>query len=140
MITPQTVGEFVDTVSTKSNPDTPRRTATAVAGRFIEEAVELCLATGMKPADIMVHVMDSIHNQVGKAGRRVGKVIYPSEYTEEVIAANIAEEAADCSLVLKDLVYIAEINLPAEEEKKWTTFIGRKFNVSAQGTLYAIKN
>lgn len=137
VVTPSEVGGFVDKISSQAGVE--RRTTTAVAGRFIEEAVELCLATGMNPNAIMGHVMDSIHNQAGKAGRRADKVIYPSQYNEEVVASNIAEEAADCSLVLKDLVFLAGIDIDAEERKKWDKFIQRTFNVSASGTLYAIK-
>lgn len=137
-VTPAVVGTFVDSI-TIQHLDTPRRTTAAVAGRFIEEAVELCLATGMNPKDIMGHVMDSIHNQVGKAGRKAGRVIYPTYYTEEVSRANIAEEAADCAIILKDLSYVGGFNLEAAQSKKWEAFIERKFNVSETGTLYAIK-
>lgn len=138
MPTPQEIGEFVDRVSSQAH-GIPRRTPSAIAGRFIEEAVELCLATGMNPKDIMGHVMDSIHNQAGKAGRKAGRVIYPTYYTEEVTPENIAEEAADCFLVLKDLVHVAGIDVEKAQDEKWAKFITRTFYVSEQGTLYAIK-
>lgn len=145
MITPETIGGFVDSVVANRNSHFPedeqvaRRTPETVAGRFLEEAVELCLATGMNPKDIMGHVMDSIHNQAGKAGRRAGRVIYPTYYREEPTPENIAEEAADCFLVLKDLVHVAGIDIEAAQEQKWNAFTQRTFYVSEKGTLYAIK-
>jgi NTP pyrophosphatase (non-canonical NTP hydrolase) len=145
MPTPKEIGDFVDRVVANRNSHFPptesvqRRTPEAIAGRFIEEAVELCLATGMNPNDIMGHVMDSIHNQAGKAGRRAGRVIYPSHYTEEVTKENIAEEAADCFLVLKDLVHVADIDVEKAQDEKWAKFTQRSFYVSEHGTLYAVK-
>lgn len=138
MPTPNEVGTFIDSVS--RNASVERRAAPAVAGRFIEEAVELGLAAGLTPDQIMSHVMDSIHNQVGKAGRRAGRVIYPSQYKEDASLEELGEELADCSLVLKDLAYIAGIDIPAYEDMKWNAFILRRFHVSPQGTLYAIKS
>ena len=142
-ITPEEVGNFIDKVvdDVETIRGTPirRRTTSDVAGRFLEEVVELSLAAGLVPEEIMSHVMDSIHNQVGKAGRRAGRVIYPSEYAEDATQAELAEEVADCSLLLKDLSFIAGVNIPEEEERKWAAFTKRKFNVSRRGTLYAIK-
>ena len=142
-ITPEEVGNFIDKVvdDVETIRGTPirRRTTSDVAGRFLEEVVELSLAAGLVPEEIMSHVMDSIHNQVGKAGRRAGRVIYPSQYLEMASKEDIAEEAADCSLLLKDLAFVAKINIPEEEERKWANFTKRKFKVSDHGTLYAIK-
>lgn len=137
MPTPQEVGQFIDNVSSKE--DVPRRTPSAVAGRFIEEAVELCLAAGLSPVDIMGHIMDAIHNQASKAGKARGRVIYPSYYLEDYEAANVAEELADCFLVLKDLAFITETDMESAQNDKWAKFIQRDFYVSDSGTLYAIK-
>lgn len=137
MVNAVTVGQFVDSVS--DNAGVPRRTTTSVAGRFMEEAVELCLAAGLGPDQIMSHVMDSIHNQVGKAGRRAGRVIYPSQYKEDATVEELGEEMADCSLVLKDLAYLTGVDIAQEENVKWAVFSQRKFHVSPEGTLYAIK-
>jgi hypothetical protein len=137
MVNSDTIGTFVDKISSEAG--VPQRTAPAVAGRLIEEVVELCLAAGLGPDKIMSHVMDSIHNQVGKAGRRAGRVIYPSQYKEDATIEELGEEMADCSLVLKDLAYITGVNVGMEEDVKWAAFTKRKFAVSPQGTLYAIK-
>lgn len=138
MTTPQIIGEFVDRVSAQQVEAT-YRTPEAVSGRFLEEAVELCLATGMSPVKLMAHVMDAIHNQCGKAGRREGRVIYPSYYHQAPDPQEIAEEMADCRLLLKDLEYITGLDVDAAEAEKWDKFTQRRFYVSEQGTLYAIK-
>jgi len=142
-ITPEEVGNFIDCVVEHTDDfidgKIRRRKPYDVAGRLIEEVVELGLATGLSPDQIMSHVMDSIHNQVGKAGRRAGRVIYPSQYHENATRDELAEEVADCSLLLKDLSFVAGINIPDEEERKWSVFTTRRFNVSRSGTLYAIK-
>jgi NTP pyrophosphatase (non-canonical NTP hydrolase) len=141
-VTPDDVGQFVDRVA--GQVDVPRRTVTTVAGRFLEEAVELCLAAGLDPTQIMGHVMDSIHNQCAKRGRAAaaeGKypVVYPSQYGATVDMKELGEELADCSLVMKDIVFLSGINLEAEETTKWSAFTQRRFHVSEKGTLYAIK-
>ena len=142
-ITPEEVGNFIDGIVEHTDDfidgKIRRRQPRDVVGRLIEEIVELGLATALTPDQIMSHVMDSIHNQVGKAGRRAGRVIYPSQYLEMASKEDIAEEAADCSLLLKDLAFVAKINIPEEEERKWANFTKRKFKVSDHGTLYAIK-
>ena len=137
--TPHEIGEFVDRVSAQE-PNSHYRTPAAVAGRFIEEAVELCLATGVSPTEIMAHVMDAVHNQCAKAGRRAERVIYPSYYTQPYDDNEIAEEIADCNLLLKDLQYVTGLlDTDTIERTKWDKFTQRTFYVSEQGTLYAIK-
>lgn len=127
------VGEFVDSVAGKV------RTPAAVAGRLIEEVVELCLATGMDNNTIMGHVMDSVYNQTGKASRRSGMIIYPSYMPVEYDKAEATEEAADVALILKDFCHVAGVDIETAQQVKWDVFITRKFNVSDTGTLYAIK-
>jgi hypothetical protein len=146
-VTPEVVGEFIDSVAGQT--DIPRRTVTTVAGRFIEEAVELGLAAGLSPTDIMAHVMDSIHNQCVKTAKNLPAgsypVVYPSQYnTYAPLNLNtpereLAEEVADCTLVLRDLIFLSGIDLEWEVEVKWDAFTQRRFHVSEKGTLYAIK-
>lgn len=141
MTTPQTVGEFVDSISGAAG--VTRRTPQAVAGRLMEEVVELCLAAGLNPDKIMSHVMDSLHNQCVKAQRACHEpapsVVYPSRMFVRLDREELAEEMADCSLVMKDLAYLTGIDVSIAEDAKWSKFITRKFNVSPHGTLYAIK-
>lgn len=138
MPTKEVVGKFVDSIAANV-PHIQRRTPEGVSGRLLEEVVELCLATGMYPKDIMCHVMDSIHNQASKLGRRQGRVVYPSFYREEPFADSIAEEIADCGILLKDLAYVAGVDQDLVEDEKWDKFIRREFYVSDTGTLYATK-
>jgi hypothetical protein len=136
MIEPKDIGEFVDKLSDASN--TPRRTVSAVAGRFLEEAVELCLASGLDPDKIMAHVMDSIHNQCVKA--RVDKVIYPSQFKQTYDHEEFTGELADCHLLLKDLEYISKVDASAAVDVKFAKLLQKQFAVSESGTVYAIKN
>lgn len=130
-ITSNTVGTFVDSVAGTA------RTPGAVAGRLIEEVVELGLAAGMTSSAILGHVMDALHNQALKASATQGVTIFPSQLKSE--AGESPEESADVSLVLKDFCYVSKIDLQAEEAKKWAVFKTKSFRVSATGTLYATK-
>jgi hypothetical protein len=140
-VTPEEVGNFVNIVSDSVGAD--RRTPSAVAGRFIEEAVELCLAAGLRPEEVMVHVMDSIHNQCVKLSKKddFPDVVYPSRVLPAAFESieELQGEIADCSLVLKDLAFISGIDIPSVERAKWDVFVKRTFSVSPYGTLYAIK-
>lgn len=133
MPTQKEIGDFVDSIAGQI------RKPSDVAGRLLEECVELCLAAGVTNDKIMSHVMDSIYNQTGKASRRAGKIIYPSQLEVGYDREELAEEAADVALVLKDLCHITDTDVEAAQDKKWAVFITRKFNVSDAGTLYAIK-
>lgn len=131
-ITSEIVGTFVDSVAGKS------RTPASVAGRLIEEVVELGLAAGLRSADILAHVADALHNQALKASALVGKTVFPSECKAD--RRELPEECADVGLVLKDLCYVSDVSLEVEESKKWELFIGKSFRVSDKGTLYAVKS
>lgn len=125
------VGDFIDGVAGK------QRTPSAVAGRLIEEATELCLASGLSAGDILAHVTDALHNQALKATLKNGQTVFPSEVVDSLDA--LPEECADVSLVLKDLAHVANINLHQQEQIKWEKFTQKSFRVSDQGTVYAIK-
>lgn len=137
-LTPEIIGKFIDSIT--ENSGIARRTPASVAGRFIEEAVELCLAAGLDPNTIMGHVMDSIHNQCGKLGRRKNIVLYPSQHHPVPEAEEMAEELADCHLLLKDFAFISGLDYTEAERVKWAKFTRRKFNVGPNGTVYAIKS
>jgi len=126
------VGSFIDSVAGK------RRSPAAVTGRLIEEVVELGLSAGLTPGSIMEHVADALHNQSLKASAVNGKTVFPSQLTIGNID-EIAEECADVSLLLKDLCHVAKIDLPEEENNKWSKFIQKEFKVSKSGTIYAVK-
>lgn len=129
--TPEIVGGFVDSVAGKI------RTPAAVAGRLLEETVELALASGLNAGAIMGHVADALHNQALKATGAAGKTVFPSQLVQD--ASELAEECADVSIVLKDLCHVAEIDLAPVEADKWARFTQKQFRVSASGTIYAVK-
>lgn len=126
-----TVGNFIDAIAGQ------RRTPAAVAGRLIEEAVELALAAGLPAGQIMVHVADALHNESLKAGRDKKKTVFPSELTGST--GDLAEECADVSLVLKDLCHVACIDIVSAETTKWSQFTKNQFRIGQSGTLYAVK-
>lgn len=130
-ISQKNVGQFIDGVAGQ------KRTTGAVAGRLIEESTELCLAAGLSAGDILAHVTDALHNQAIKATHKTGQTVFPSETTDSL--NSLPEECADVSLVLKDLAYVANIDLHQQEQTKWEKFIKKQFRVSEQGTVYAVK-
>lgn len=130
-VTAKVVGDFIDSIAGNS------RTPGAVAGRLIEEAVELCLATGLTSGQIMEHVADALHNQALKASVNHGSTVFPSQLQPD--PGEIAEECADVGLLLKDLCHVARVDLDAEESAKHAKFILKQFRVSDKGTVYAVK-
>lgn len=74
------------------------------AGRFLEEAVELALAFGLGPGDIMGHVADALHNEARKAGR------FPSELRPQPTKNEQIIEIGDCALLLDYLRENARIS------------------------------
>jgi NTP pyrophosphatase (non-canonical NTP hydrolase) len=131
MISIQVVGEFVDSVAGKT------RTPAAVAGRLIEEVVELALSSGLSAQSIMVHVADALHNQSLKATESECRTVFPSQLKGDV--SELGEECADVGIVLKDLCHVAGVDLESAEREKWGKFIQKKFRVSPSGTIYAVK-
>jgi len=139
MVTQEDIGSFVDSIAGKV------RTPSAVAGRLLEEVVELCLAAGMKSGDIYGHVTDALHNQCLKESERTGKTIFPSQLVAKFASAEdqfkeMAEESADVGLVHKDFCHVAHINQEHEENTKHAKFIQKTFRIAENGTLYAVKS
>jgi hypothetical protein len=81
------VGTFIDCVAGKA------RTLSAVAGRLLEEFVELCLAAGLSPGKLMGHVVDALHNQALKASATGRATVFPSQIVAD--SAEIPDECAD---------------------------------------------
>jgi NTP pyrophosphatase (non-canonical NTP hydrolase) len=125
------IGSFVDGVAGHV------RTPKAVAGRLVEEVVELALASGMNAGDIMAHVADSLHNQALKSSVLANKTVFPSQVVDS--GDGRKDEAADVSLVLKDYCHVAGIDLSTAEAQKFSRFTNCVFTVTEQGTIYAIK-
>ena len=129
--TSATVGAFIDSVAGQ------RRTPAAVAGRLVEETVELALSAGLSAGQVMGHVADALHNQSLKATEVQARTVFPSQLGGD--QTELAEECADVSLVLKDLCHVAHVDLPSEEAAKWSRFTKKQFRVSPSGTIYAVK-
>lgn len=129
--TSATVGAFIDSVAGQ------RRTPAAVAGRLVEETVELALSAGLNAGQVMGHVADALHNQSLKATEAQSRTVFPSQLAGD--QTELAEECADVSLVLKDLCHVAHVDLPSEEAAKWSRFTKKRFRVSPSGTIYAVK-
>lgn len=139
-VTPQMIGMFVDSISDRAGVS--RRTPAAVAGRLLEEVVELALASGVAPGKVLEHVMDSLHNQALKASRIAGKTVFPSQLQEVAPdEEGVAGECADISLILKDFCWVAGVkNLEQIEAGKNAWFMGLgSYNVASSGCIYRIK-
>ncbi len=126
------IGGFIDSVAGKV------RTPAAVAGRLLEEAVELGLAAGLNASEVLGHVADALHNQALKASQRAAKTVFPSSLVAD--RSELPEECADVSLVLKDLCWVAKVNLSDEEMRKFDKFKQKEFSVTPKGTVYAVKS
>lgn len=130
-VTERDIGGFIDTVAGK------KRTPGAVAGRLLEETVELALAAGLTADRILAHVADALHNQALKASVVEARTVFPSQLVAN--PAELAEECADVGLVLKDLCHVASVDLSQEEIVKFEKFRQKQFKVTPQGTVYAVK-
>lgn len=113
------------------------RTPRAVAGRLLEEMVELALSCGLSTGDIFSHVTDALYNQSLKLSVQTKHTVFPSELTEPY--TNAPSELADVGIHLKDLAYVLNVDQTKAESEKWADFIQRDFKVSKGGTLYAKK-
>lgn len=132
--TSQVVGRFVDGIAGRT------RSPATVAGRALEEMVELALAAGLSAGEVMGHVMDSLHNQALKETCASKKTVFPSGLAGgQLDIAALAEECADVHLLIKDLCYVSEIDLDAAEAAKWAAFVKKDFRVTPEGVIYAVK-
>jgi NTP pyrophosphatase (non-canonical NTP hydrolase) len=112
------IGLFIDSVGTRFE-HIERRTPASVAARMLEECVELCLATGVHPGGILLVVGDSLANQALKASHETGNTVFPSEVSEEYDPKEVAGEAADVLLCIRDLEWVAKIDADFQAHKKF---------------------
>jgi len=130
-ITPNEIGTFIDSIAGHV------RTESSVAGRLLEEVVELCLASGLSAGQILAHVADSLHNQSLKASATTGHTVFPSNLHGEI--NELPEECADVSLLVKDICHVAGIDIFEQEQVKFSAFKLKTFRVTEKGTVYAVK-
>jgi NTP pyrophosphatase (non-canonical NTP hydrolase) len=135
MILPLDIGEFVDSIAGKT------RKPAAVAGRLIEEVVELGLAAGISTGEIYAHVTDAIYNQAVKLTSKNDFTVFPSHFSSTGITSvgEVSDEVADVSLLLKDFCHVSGLQLSEIEYAKFCKIKTLEFYVSPQGTIYAKK-
>jgi NTP pyrophosphatase (non-canonical NTP hydrolase) len=131
-VTVQMIGSFVDAAAGTS------RSVASVAGRLIEEAVELGLAAGLPASQIMERVIDSLAKQAAKASRAQGLQVLPSDLKSNI--SDLGGECGDVGLILKDVCHVAGIDLDAEENTKFDKLKNAKIKVDENGTISTIKH
>ena len=128
----KTISDFIDSKGGS------HRTGKSVAGRLLEEVVELALACGLSTQEITGHIQDAIYNQCLKASKQSGHTVFPTRLIDN--EPDVPGEIADVSIILKDLAHLAGVDLHSEEYRKWDKFTKKQFSVSEGGTLYAVKD
>lgn len=71
-----------------------------VAGRLLEETVELCIASGQTPEQVLGHVLDALANEASK------KNLYPTELKPEYDINEVAGELVDVNILQSYCHYI----------------------------------
>lgn len=83
----------------------PHRTA----GRLLEEAVELCLATGETGDNILLRVADALVNEARKKRDRTGELVFFQDVWLDRDKDEILTEIADVQLLLDYLKFQEEV-------------------------------
>jgi NTP pyrophosphatase (non-canonical NTP hydrolase) len=97
--------------------------------RLLEEVVELCLAAGASHDDVYVTA-----DIAGEAARKKSGAGYLESRTET--PERIAEEMADCAIVLDVLAERRGVDLRAEVDKKMSINRARRWRANRDGTGY----
>jgi NTP pyrophosphatase (non-canonical NTP hydrolase) len=124
------IGGFVDDIAGKA------RTPAAVGKRLIHEVTELALEVGLSATDIFDAVRISLEKQMSKPVHYTGAF---ANRTAEERKAGIDDESADVSLVLKDLVHVAGVNLSDAEDRKFGKFVSLQWTVAPDGCIHSVK-
>jgi NTP pyrophosphatase (non-canonical NTP hydrolase) len=91
--------------------------------RLLEEVVELCLAAGAMPFEIDQCVVDELNKYMD----------WSRTHPEP---EKVAEEMADCEIVLQVLAERRSVNLQAEVDRKMKINRARTWDVREDGTGY----
>jgi len=118
--TQQSVGAWADAVFGRGDPNSPRQCL-----RLLEEVVELCLAAGADPGD----VIDLVH-------REVGEEVTPNPQPLDKVKG----ELADCQVVLHVIAHRLGVDLQAEEDSKMKINRSRRWKPRGDGTGQHIKD
>lgn len=131
--TQETVGNWIHTTFPGTDPESPRK-----ALRMLEEAVELCFASGASANEITA--------AVGKAlfASRGPDFEYPAEFDDfrdvrTPEPAKIPAEAADVLIVLLGVAHMRGFDLWEEVSKKMAVNRARRWKANGDGTGYHIK-
>lgn len=132
------IGEATDTVL-----GADKRTVAGVAGRLLEEVVELCLAAGLSTEQIYGHATDSIYNQYVKLSKNSGAIQYPSAYKFQFSKEDLAGEIGDVRVMLEDVAHRAGLNADLCFEDRKLAFFQKvkegRFYANNKGLLYVRK-
>lgn len=120
-----------------------KRTVAGVAGRLLEEVVELCLAAGLTTEQIYGHATDSIYNQYVKVSKASGGILYPSSYRFQFNKEELAGEIGDVRVMLEDVAYRAGLSCDFCYEDRKLAFYQKvkdgRFYANEKGLLYVRK-
>lgn len=132
------IGKATDQV-----PGSEKRTVASVAGRLLEEVVELCLAAGLTTEQIYGHATDSIYNQYVKVSKASGGILYPSSYRFQFNKEELAGEIGDVRVMLEDVAYRAGLSCDFCYEDRKLAFYQKvkdgRFYANEKGLLYVRK-
>lgn len=108
------------------------------ARRLLEEAVELCLAAGTRPGDIILGVTDALANEAMKQGCRPSTIL-PASPVPGDIAGEIADVAMLTALV-KHLAHVGDDEITAARDTKLerleTAIAAGRLIITPDGRLY----
>ena len=93
--------------------------------RLLCEVVELCIASGATP----LNIMDAIRSEMAKATDK-------QEWDPEYDAAAVSEEWADCAILLEVFRSYAGIGADAAVRDKHRVLVERKWVADADGVLW----
>ena len=93
--------------------------------RLLCEVVELCIASGATP----LNIMDAIRSEMAKATDK-------QEWDPEYDAKAVSEEWADCAILLEVFRNLADINGNGAVFDKHKVLVEREWAVDADGVLW----
>lgn len=123
--TQQTVGTWISETFPGGDPESPRKSL-----RMIEEAVELCLASGASPQDV--------HEAVGRA--LAGFAVMHGRHARKPLPAHVPVEAADVLIVLLGLAHMRGFDLWEQVDLKMKINRQRRWAARGDGTGYHVKD
>lgn len=128
--TQRSVHQWISETFPGTDPDSPRKSI-----RMLEEAIELCLASGATHRQVMDAVTKSLVDDGATATLMDGLADRPGQLQPDKIAA----EAADVLIVLYGVAGMRGFDLHAEVDRKMAVNRARKWAARGDGTGYHVK-